>query len=117
MTINNLIVWSPGVPLEVVEEQIIKRALTHFRGNKTATAASLGIAIRTLDNKLEKYFEDDQRNEERMNQEKTKREQFLMRCRGKLPPAVEEIQEVPIPQEAEQDFPFETMVLKSKKRG
>lgn len=80
-----MIVWSPGVTLEAVEEQIIKRALAHYQGNKTMTAQVLGIAVRTLDNKLEKYFQDEKKHEQSMQEEKKRREDFLARCRGKLP--------------------------------
>jgi len=48
-------VWYPGMSLEDSEKIIIQRALQYFSWNKTKTAQSLGIAIRTLDNKLEKY--------------------------------------------------------------
>jgi hypothetical protein len=47
--------WQPGVTLEDIERETIKQALAFYRGNKTKTAASLDIAIRTLDYKLEKY--------------------------------------------------------------
>jgi Bacterial regulatory protein, Fis family len=78
----DLITWSPGVTIEAIEEQIIKKALAHYRGNKTVTAQSLGISVRTLDNKLEKYFEDQKKNQENADAEKLKRQEFLMRCRG-----------------------------------
>lgn len=47
--------WSPGVTIEQIEEGVIKKALRFYQGNKTKTAQSLGIAVRTLDNKLSKY--------------------------------------------------------------
>lgn len=50
-----MIVWQPGNTLEEVEKAVILRALAYFHGNKTQTAKALGIAIRTLDNKLAKY--------------------------------------------------------------
>lgn len=49
------IMWTPGMSLEVMEKLIIKRAFEFYRNNKTQTANSLGISIRTLDAKLEKY--------------------------------------------------------------
>jgi hypothetical protein len=49
------ITWQPGITLEQLEKQVILKALQFFGGNKTRTAQSLDIAIRTLDNKLEKY--------------------------------------------------------------
>lgn len=47
--------WQPGMSLEDVERDAILKAFEFFRGNKTQTANSLGIAIRTLDSKLDKY--------------------------------------------------------------
>ena len=47
--------WQPGMSLEDIEKIAILKAFDFFRGNKTQTANSLGIAIRTLDSKLEKY--------------------------------------------------------------
>jgi Bacterial regulatory protein, Fis family len=41
--------------LEDVERRYIEHRFKFFNGNKTKTAISLGIAIRTLDSKLEKY--------------------------------------------------------------
>jgi DNA-binding NtrC family response regulator len=50
-----MITWQPGVTLEEVEKQAILLALKFYQNNKTQTARSLGIAIRTLDAKLDKY--------------------------------------------------------------
>ncbi len=47
--------WSPGMKLEDVERETILAAYQFHHQNKTQTAASLGIAIRTLDYKLAKY--------------------------------------------------------------
>jgi DNA-binding NtrC family response regulator len=47
--------WSPGMKRDDVERETILAALKFYQGNKTQTAASLGIAIRTLDYKLLKY--------------------------------------------------------------
>lgn len=82
--------WNPGMKLEVLEQIAIERAYVFFRKNKTATANSLGISIRTLDNKLEKYSElaslENIQNEER----KQDRENQLARARsGYTPQAVE----------------------------
>lgn len=49
------IFWQPGMTLEDSEKAIILYELRRLSGNKTRTAQSLGIAIRTLDNKLDKY--------------------------------------------------------------
>lgn len=79
---NDMILWSPGVTLESIEKEVILRAFRHYRGNKTATANSLGIAVRTLDNKLEKYEADGKLEEERKENERHRREEFLARQRG-----------------------------------
>lgn len=47
--------WQPGRTLEEIEKEVIKDAIRYFQGNKPKCAGSLGIAIRTLDNKLAKY--------------------------------------------------------------
>jgi two-component system response regulator HydG len=43
------------MPLEDVEKSHILRTLEHNHGNKTKTAHSLGITIKTLYNKLHRY--------------------------------------------------------------
>lgn len=47
--------WQPGMTLEQAERMIIERAFRYYQYNKTHTARALGIAIRTLDNKLDSY--------------------------------------------------------------
>jgi DNA-binding NtrC family response regulator len=47
--------WTPGLTLENVEKLVIEQALVFYEHNKQRTADALGIAIRTLDNKLAKY--------------------------------------------------------------
>lgn len=54
-----MVLWSPGMTLDDMERQVIEAAFKFHRQNKTATAAALGISVRTLDNKLEKYAGDD----------------------------------------------------------
>ncbi len=82
---NDFIVWSPGVTLESIEKEVILRAFRFYRGNKTATSSALGIAIRTLDNKLEKYEVDGKSQRERNEQDDAKRAEFLARQRGGNP--------------------------------
>lgn len=47
--------WQPGVTLKDLEKEAIIKAYNFYQKNKTKTAGSLGIAIRTLDNKLKEY--------------------------------------------------------------
>jgi len=44
-----------GVPLEDLERQAIEKTLEENDGNKTSSAEQLGISVKTLYNKLEKY--------------------------------------------------------------
>ncbi len=79
---NEHITWSPGVTLEAIEKQVIQKAFQHFRGNKTATSIALGISIRTLDNKFERYEADAKAEEIRSGNDKASRERQLARARG-----------------------------------
>lgn len=47
--------WQPGNSLEEIEKAAILAAFRFCAENKTKTAQCLGIAVRTLDNKLEQY--------------------------------------------------------------
>lgn len=71
------VIWSPGMPLETATDQIIEAAYTFYKGNKTQTARSLNIAIRTLDNKLEKMEERKKEQDARVKEHQKQRESFL----------------------------------------
>lgn len=47
--------WKPGRTLDEIERNVILEALKFHDGNRTHTAKSLGISIRTLRNKLAEY--------------------------------------------------------------
>lgn len=79
---DGIIVWSPGVTLESAEKEIILYAFRYYRGNKTVTAQALGISIRTLDNKFEKYQKEvDDENVRKTEHERNAKE-FLERQRN-----------------------------------
>jgi Bacterial regulatory protein, Fis family len=80
--VDNLIQWNPGIKLEDIEKTVIKKAFKFFHGNKTATSNSLGIAIRTLDNKLEIYKKEDGEQETRENELRKRNEDYYRRARG-----------------------------------
>lgn len=82
---NGTINWQPGVTLDHIEEQVIKKAYAHFRGNKTATAVALGVAIRTLDSKFEQYEKEDQYRREKEELDRLRKVDHLLRARGKHP--------------------------------
>ncbi len=79
---DQFIIWSPGVTLDSIEKQVILKAFRFYRGNKTATAQALGIAIRTLDNKLTAYEADGKAEKEREEDGKQQRAEWLKRQRG-----------------------------------
>lgn len=54
-----MIQWVPGVTIEGAEKQIILQAFKFYKQHKVQTAASIGLSLRTLDIKLEKYAADD----------------------------------------------------------
>lgn len=83
---DNFIIWSPGTRLDDIERQVILKAFGYYNKNKTATANALGIAIRTLDVKLEKYGADDAAVKAADEQRKANREFQLARARGIVPP-------------------------------
>jgi len=49
------VIWQPGMKLADVEKIVIERAYSFYKNNKSQTAIALGIAVRTLDSKLEKF--------------------------------------------------------------
>lgn len=55
--------WTPGLTIEEAEKQCVLQALRFYRHNKTQTAQSLGISIRTLDSKLEAYEKDREKSQ------------------------------------------------------
>jgi hypothetical protein len=82
---NEPIQWSPGMSLESLEKTVILKAYNFYKKNKTATANSLGIAIRTLDSKLEKYELDELVEKERQDKLEQQRKENLIRARGNPP--------------------------------
>lgn len=81
---NGIIVWSPGVSLDGIEKQVILKAFEHYRKNKTATAGALGISIRTLDTKLDRYASEADAEKVRLEDSRAKREQQLAKHRGEV---------------------------------
>jgi hypothetical protein len=82
---GNEVLWSPGMSIAALEQLVIQKAYRFYRQNKTATANSLGISIRTLDNKLEKYELEAMAQKDRDAEEEQRRADFLARSRGIAP--------------------------------
>lgn len=49
-----------GMTLKQLEREAIENAMAFFGGNKTKVAASLGVSLRTIDNKLNLYKRQDE---------------------------------------------------------
>lgn len=80
-----MIQYEPGMTVDSAEREIIEQAMRFYHGNKTQVAASIGIAPRTLDNKLGLY--EKLRNERGLVEVKLEGERaaFLERARGYAP--------------------------------
>lgn len=74
--------WVPGITLEEMEKNCILAAFRFYRENKTQTAGALGISIRTLDSKLEKYAADRKSEQDRTADRKRTDAETLARFRG-----------------------------------
>lgn len=78
---TDIIMGSAGT-LEQIEKQVILIRFRMYRGNKTQTAISLGINVRTLERKLEDYENDDAKQREAQSRDAAEREYQLNRSRG-----------------------------------
>lgn len=74
--------WTPGMTLDEVEKACILQAYRWYRGNKTQTAIALGISVKTIDNKLEKYEADGIAAKEQDDRDEIERRKVLNRMRG-----------------------------------
>lgn len=81
--------WQPGMTLEGIEKEAILQAFRFFRGNKTSTSIALGIAIRTLDSKLERYQVESKQQEIDTDDRRKRQENHLARARGLTPPVIQ----------------------------
>ena len=66
--------WTIGMKLSDIEKDIIMAAMKYFQGNKSATAASLGVSVRTISNKIQGY----ERQLEKLLERKAQREKDAM---------------------------------------
>lgn len=85
MNIDKSVMWAPGMKLDHLEKMVILKAFGYYQNNKTMTANALGISIRTLDNKLEKYNLDNLESEAANESERNRQLDFLIRSRGQVP--------------------------------
>jgi len=81
----NAVIWQPGMTLESMEKEIILAGLRFYRGNITQTALSLGVAEKTIRNKMEKYDNDRKQFEQGQRDAELERAAILKRLRGEIP--------------------------------
>jgi hypothetical protein len=74
--------WVPGITLDEMEKHCILAAFKFYRGNKSQTAYSLKISVRTLEHKLESYEADKLRQREQADAERKHADAELDRMRG-----------------------------------
>lgn len=60
----NRVEWQIGMTLKDVEKKVIQKSMDHFEGNKTKVAATLGVSLRTIDNKVSLYKVQDEKRED-----------------------------------------------------
>lgn len=85
-----MIQWVPGITLDEAEKQCILQAFRFYRGNKTQSSIALGISVRTLEHKLERYEGENAKHQDRERADKIDRERQLARFRGQPDPHPEE---------------------------
>jgi hypothetical protein len=64
-----MMMWCPGDTLAKIEKRTILEALRFYQGDRKRTAESLGIALRTLYNKMDEYNgkKDQEKGEAKIN--------------------------------------------------
>ena len=50
--------WLVGLPIRVVERDLVLETLAHTHGNRTVSARLIGVSVRTLRNKITEYSEE-----------------------------------------------------------
>jgi hypothetical protein len=73
-----------GVTMATIERHWILKALAYYSGNKTQTASALGISVRTIDNKLKEYEQEELDHADRAANDRADKSRELERQRGTL---------------------------------
>lgn len=80
-----MIIWSPGMSLEEVEEKVIQKAYDFFIKNAETAANSLKISLDDFNEKMDKFKLKEQEIKKLIDKEKEKEREYLERSRG-IPP-------------------------------
>lgn len=86
-----MILWQPGVTLANMEKMIIRESLRLNHGSKPAVASSLGISLRTVDNKLKEYDEEDRVLQQKLSEERQAIQVQFDKARGKNGVAIDDL--------------------------
>ena len=81
----NAVQYTLGMKIDELKKQATLFAYRAYGNNKTATANSLGISVRTLDKWLEEFKAEDTKATESENERAKRNTDFLARCRGQHP--------------------------------
>lgn len=77
-----MIIWSPGMSLEDMQEKVIRSALHYFNYDIETTARNLKISLEVFNKKILKYEEKEKKLKELKEEEKRKNEEFDLKSRG-----------------------------------
>lgn len=105
------IIYYGTLTLDQIEREVILSTLKRCRGNKTKTAQILNVAIRTIDNKVERYEQEDKIRAEATEMQRLKDEEYLKRARGIRPEIVNPVTVTKV------IVPDQVTDLRAKKRG
>lgn len=72
----------PDMTLDDIERMVITSRLNFMGGNRNRTADSLGIAVKTLFNKLERYELEDMARSKQAEERRAANQEYLARARG-----------------------------------
>ncbi len=77
-----MIIWTPGMSLEDVEEKVIEKAYNFYNKDSESTSKSLKISLHIFEKKLIKFAEKQKKMNELIKSEKDKEKDFNLRSRG-----------------------------------
>lgn len=101
--------WQPGVKISDVEKQVIIAAMKFYKENKTTAAASLGISVKTLYNKLDEYKVEDEELQRRTERVKSHQQASFLAIQSQnrglsVQPTTQAPAELPMPMQQRKEI-------------
>lgn len=59
------LIWSPGMSIDQVEQELIEYSMRMFAGDKKKVAEAVGISLRSVEYKLKRYEQKRQADEDK----------------------------------------------------